>query len=73
MLKLSMGKINDQILKTKSGKQISLTTPQPGEGAALLECVTKVMATSEHLLTSADEFKYTAEQEDNMLRTYLDH
>jgi RimJ/RimL family protein N-acetyltransferase len=68
-----MGKIDDQIVKTKSGKEITLTTLQPGEGAALLECMRVIMATSEHLLTTAEEFNYTAEQEDEMLRSYLEH
>jgi RimJ/RimL family protein N-acetyltransferase len=68
-----MGKIDDRIVKTKSGKEITLTTLQPGEGAALLECVKRIMATSEHLLTTAEEFSYTAEQEDDLLRSFLDH
>jgi len=68
-----MGKIEDQIVRSKTGKEITLTTLRTGEGAALLECVKMIMAKSEHLLTTADEFKYTAEQEDDMLRSYLEH
>jgi RimJ/RimL family protein N-acetyltransferase len=68
-----MGKINDKMVKTKSGKEITLTTLQPGEGAALLECMKDIMATSQHLLMTAEEFNYTAEQEDDMIRSYLEH
>lgn len=73
ILKFSMGQIHDKIGKLKKGTEVLLTTPRPGEGAELIKCVNEIMLHAEHLLTTAHEFKLTAEQEDEMLREHFEH
>lgn len=68
-----MAKIETVRKTTKSGLQITLRTPMPGEGKALLEAMREVMKESEHLLTEPDEFKYTVEQEESLIQDYLEH
>lgn len=68
-----MAKIESLTKTTKSGLKITLRTPLPGEGKELLETMTEVMRESDHLLTTPEEFKYTVEQEENLIRDHLEH
>jgi RimJ/RimL family protein N-acetyltransferase len=51
----------------------TLRSPHAGEGAAILKTVMKVLRSSDHLLTEADEFSYTVEQEDKLIQDHFDH
>jgi RimJ/RimL family protein N-acetyltransferase len=68
-----MAKIESVTKSTKSGLRITLRTPMPGEGKELLEAMAAVMRESDHLLTTAEEFKYTVEQEEGLIRDHLEH
>jgi RimJ/RimL family protein N-acetyltransferase len=68
-----MAKIETVSKTTKSGLKLTFRTPMPGEGKDLLETMREVMRESEHLLTEPDEFKYTVEQEESLIRDYLEH
>lgn len=68
-----MAKLNPFQFTAKNGKKITLRSPEVGEGSKLIETVLIIMQTSDHLLTQADEFKYTPEQEDEMIKNYLAH
>lgn len=68
-----MAKLEPVSFTAKNGKKVILRSPKEGEGAELLETVRRVLASSEHLLTEPEEFKYTEEQENDMIRTYLAH
>lgn len=59
--------------KLKDGTEVILCSPQPGDGAEILSVMTPVMAESKYLLTEIEEFTYTAEQEEEMIKTFLDH
>lgn len=68
-----MAKIESLTKTMKSGLKITLRTPVPGEGKDLLEAMTAVMRESDHLLTKPEEFKYTVEQEEALIRDHLEH
>ena len=59
--------------KNKNGIEVTLCSPQPGQGAELLAAMKIVMNTSQHVLTSPDEFNYTVVQEEEMIQSYLNH
>ncbi len=59
--------------KLKNGTEVVLCSPQPGDGAELLAVMKSVIAESAHLLTEVDEFNYTAEQEEEMIKNFLNH
>lgn len=44
-----------------------------GEGAEILATVRKIMGESEHLLTTPEEFTYTAYEEERMIREHAAH
>ncbi len=68
-----MAKIAEVRMKTKNGLEVVLSSPNEGEGPAILEVVKIIMEQSEHLLTTASEFTVTEEQEEQMIRDYLKH
>jgi RimJ/RimL family protein N-acetyltransferase len=68
-----MAKIEAVKRITKSGLNITLRTPMPGEGKELLEAMTEVIRESDHLLTTPEEFKYTVEQEEGLIRDHLEN
>lgn len=68
-----MANLTPIIKKLKNGTEVTLCSPQPGDGAELLAVMRTVMAESKYLLTEADEFNYTVEQEEEMIKAFLDH
>ncbi len=68
-----MANLDVQTFKMKNGQNLTLRSPKVGEGQPLLDTVRQIMAHSEHLLTQADEFNVTVEQEESMIARYLDH
>jgi RimJ/RimL family protein N-acetyltransferase len=57
--------------KAKNGIEITLRSPEVGEGAAIVQAVQRAITTSAHTLTTAEEFNYTPEQEDELISRYL--
>jgi len=68
-----MAKLDEVLRKTRSGRIVSLCSPNTGDGAELLETVKTIMATSSHLLTTAEEFNVTVEREEQMIKDFLNH
>lgn len=67
-----MARLSSLSCKTKTGIEVVLRSPKVGEGAAVLDSMRRVMETSPHVLTAPEEFKYTAEEEDEIIGRYLD-
>ena len=59
--------------RAKDGKEILLRSPVLGEGGKILKTMKRVISTSDHLLTQPEEFRFTEEQENELIRSYLDH
>ncbi len=67
-----MARINSVLRKSKNGQLVEICTPIPGEGRAILEAVRVIMSRSAHLVTTAEEFQMTVEQEDHLIEDYLE-
>lgn len=67
-----MGKLKPTTFITKSGTEILLRSPEAGEGEQLIKTVKRNLETSEHTLTRPDEFNCSPEQEDNIIKNYLE-
>jgi RimJ/RimL family protein N-acetyltransferase len=68
-----MAKLEPRTKTTAKGLKVTLRSPLPGEGEALLTTMREVIGRAAHLLTQLEEFTYTAEQEDQMIQKYLEH
>lgn len=67
-----MARLKVQKFNLKDGAELTLRSPERGEGAALLTTMREVIAKSEHLLTQIEEFNITVEQEESMIAKFLD-
>ncbi len=68
-----MANITPITKKSKTGIDITLCSPQPGQGAELLSAMKIVMTESKHLLTAPEEFLYTVEHEEAFIKSCLEH
>jgi RimJ/RimL family protein N-acetyltransferase len=68
-----MAKLEPKTKITAKGVKVTLRSPEVGEGEALLTTMREVIRRSEHLLTQIEEFTYTVEQENELIRKYLEH
>ena len=68
-----MAKFRPTTKISKSGHEVLMRSPEVGEGADLLAYVKHTMANSDYLLTEADEFTYTIEHENDMIKSYGEH
>jgi RimJ/RimL family protein N-acetyltransferase len=66
-----MAQLKEKTIKTKNGLNVTLRSAKPDEGADLLATVKVIMSESKHLLTQADEFSITLEQETERIRAFL--
>ncbi|MES2963475.1 MAG: N-acetyltransferase [Bdellovibrionota bacterium] len=57
----------------KDGTEVVVRSARPEDAAPLLDAMRIVMRESKHLLTEIDEFKYTVEQEAELVATHLNH
>lgn len=70
---LRMAQLTPRQFTTSQGSLVTLRSPRVGEGEALLRVVREIMRQAEHLLIQEDEFTYTTEQENEMIRAYGEH
>ncbi len=59
--------------KLKDGTKVILCSPQAGDGAEILSVMTPVIAESKYLLTEIEEFTYTSEQQEEMIKSFGEH
>jgi RimJ/RimL family protein N-acetyltransferase len=65
-----MAKIQAETFLLKNAQKVLLCSPSAGDGASLVASVREIMERSEHLLTTAAEFAYTAEQEEELIANH---
>lgn len=68
-----LAKLEETVVQAKNGQRLIITSPVPGEGAELLAFAREIFSTSEHVLTTPEEFGNTSEQQDEMIRDYGAH
>lgn len=68
-----MSKIKSKNIVTSCGEKIILRSPQVGDGAKLIQVMKEVFQTTSFTLTTLEEFNYSPEQEDNIIKDYLNH
>lgn len=68
-----MAKVTEVVLTAKNGTIVQITSPSEGDGAALLETMKEILKVSRHTLVTTEEFTYTAEQEEEMIRKHQEN
>lgn len=68
-----MAYLKPLIKKLNDGTEVLLCSPQTGDGAEILSVMSPIMAESKYLLTEIEEFTYTAEQEEEMIKSFGEH
>lgn len=68
-----MALVPETILKAKNGIEVQIVSPSKGDGAELLATMKSILKVSRHTLTTIEEFSYTAEQEEDMIRGHGEH
>jgi RimJ/RimL family protein N-acetyltransferase len=68
-----MATISDRTENSKNGARVVLQSPRSSQAAEIIDYVKLVMSQSEYLLTDADEFTVTIEQQIERIHAFQQH